>query len=123
MGATFISGAVLGFCALLMFGIGISQIKSKKPVGFYSGVNPPDEKEISDVNTWNKKHGAMWILYGMCIVLAWVCGLIIGNSLLLLIPYLICLLLPIPFMALYHHKLVKKYYIKWNAVYRGEKRK
>ena len=100
----------LGFCALLMFGIGIFQMKSKKPVGFYSGVKAPDEEEISDVKAWNKKHGAMWILYGICILLAGVCGLITGSSLLLLIPYLICLLLPIPFMALYHRKLVEKYY-------------
>ena len=123
MGASALSGVIFGFCALLMFGIGISQIKSRKPVGFYSGENPPDEKELSDVNAWNKKHGVMWILYGLCIVFAWVCGLIIGNSLLLLIPYLICLLLPIPFMVRYHHKLIKKYYIKQNAVYRGEKKK
>ena len=112
MGTTVLSGIIFGFCALLMFGIGIFQIKSKKPVEFYSGVEAPDEKELSDVNAWNKKHGIMWILYGICIVLAWVCGLIIGNSIRLLIPYLICLLLPIPFMILYHHKLIKKYYIK-----------
>ncbi|MBP9989592.1 MAG: hypothetical protein KBT46_08875 [Ruminococcus sp.] len=112
MGATVFSGIILGLCALLMFGIGIFQVKSKKPVGFYSGVKAPDKKELSDVNAWNKKHGAMWIIYGLCIVLAWVCELFIGDGLLLLIPYLICLLLPIPFMALYHHKLIKKYYIK-----------
>lgn len=112
MGATAFSGIIFGFCALLMFGIGIFQVKSKKPVGFYSGVKAPDAEELSDVKAWNKKHGAMWILYGVCIVFAWVCGLVIGNSLLLLIPFLICLLLPLPFMALYHRKLEKKYYIK-----------
>ena len=110
MGSTVASGVIFGFCALLMFGIGIFQMKSKKPVGFYSGVKAPDEEEISDVKAWNKKHGTMWILYGICILLACVCGLITGNSLLLLIPYLIGLLLPIPFMALYHRKLEKKYY-------------
>lgn len=106
------SGIILGLCALLMFGIGIFQIKSRKPVGFYSGETAPDEKELSDVNAWNKKHGIMWILYGVCIILAWVCGLVIGDGPLLLIPFLIGLLLPIPFMVLYHHKLIKKYYIK-----------
>lgn len=111
MGTTIISGVTLGLCALLMFGIGIFQIKSKKPVGFYSGEKAPDEKELSDVKAWNKKHGMMWILYGVCIVLTWVCGLVIGDSSLLIIPFLIGLLLPIPFMVLYHHKLIKKYYI------------
>lgn len=112
MEATTFSGIIFGLCALLMFGIGISQIKSRKPAGFYSGVKAPDEKEISDVNAWNKKHGAMWILYGICIVFAWVCELVTGGGILMLVPFFICLLLPIPFMALYHNKLVKKYYIK-----------
>ena len=112
MGATVFSGIIFGFCALLMFGIGIFQIKSKKPVGFYSGVEAPDEKELSDVNAWNKKHGIMWILYGVCIILAWVCGLIADNTLLRLFSFFVCFLLPLPFMVFYHHKLIKKYYIK-----------
>ena len=112
MRSTIVSGVILSLCAVLMFGIGVFQIKSKKPVGFYSGLKAPDEKELSDVNTWNKKHGAMWILYSICIVLAWVCELVICDNLLQLISFLICLFLPIPFMILYHHKLIKKYYIK-----------
>lgn len=111
MGSTVASGVIFGFCALLMFGIGIFQIKSKKPVGFYSGI-APDEKEVSDVKAWNKRHGIMWILYGVCIVLAWVCGLITDSGLVRLVFFLVCLLLPLPFMALYHHKLEKRYYIK-----------
>lgn len=107
-----LTGVILGLCALLMFGIGFCQIKSKKPVGFYSGEKAPTENELSDVNAWNKKHGIMWILYGICIILAWVCGLFIGDTLLLLISFFIFSLLPVPFMILYHHKLVKKYYIK-----------
>ena len=33
-GAVF-SGIIFGICSLVMFGIGISQLKSKEPVGFY----------------------------------------------------------------------------------------
>lgn len=112
MESTVISGVILGLCAMIMFGIGVFQIKSTKPVGFYSGEKAPSENEISNISAWNKKHGAMWMIYGVCIILAWVCGLIIGDSLMMLIPFLICLLLPIPFMVWYHHKLIKKYYIK-----------
>lgn len=32
------------------------QLKSKKPVGFYSGEKTPSEDEISDMYMWNKKH-------------------------------------------------------------------
>ena len=112
MGETVISGVIFGFCALLMFVIGIRQMKSKKPVGFYTGEKAPDETELSDAAAWNKKHGIMWILYGLCIVLAWVCGLFMDDGLLLLIPFSVGLLLPIPLMVFYHHRLVKKYYIK-----------
>ncbi len=112
MGEAILSGVILGYCALMMIGIGVSQIKSEKPVGFYTGKKAPDEKELSDVKAWNKKHGMIWILYGMCIILAWVCGLFMGDSLLMRVFFLTCLLLPIPLMILYHHKLVRKYYIK-----------
>ena len=112
MGNALISGIIFGICAFIMIGIGVSQIKSRKPVGFYSGVEAPDETELSDVKAWNIKHGVMWILYGLCIVLAWVCGLFTDNGLLALIPFTAGLLLPIPFMMYYHHKLTKKYFIK-----------
>ena len=107
-----ISGVILGFCAVLMFAIGICQMKSKKPVGFYTGEKAPDEKELSDVSAWNRKHGAMWLLYGLCIVLAWVIGLFMGDSLTRLVSLLGFLLLPLPFMVLYHHRLMRKYSVK-----------
>lgn len=112
MGQAAISGVILGFCALLMFANGIYQMKSKKPVGFYTGEKAPDEKELSDVNAWNRKHGAMWILYGLCIVLAWACGLFLDDGVILLVPFLAFLLLPIPFMILYHHQLEKEYRVR-----------
>ena len=103
------SGVILGVCALIMFEIGTVQFRSQKPVSFYTGENAPDEKDITDVKAWNKKHGIMWIMYGVCIVSAWICGFIMGDSLLSLIPFFICLGLPIPLMVLYHHHLVKRY--------------
>ena len=60
--------------ALIKVSIGLSQYKSKKPVGFYSGRKPPEEKDLKDMASWNRKHGAMLILYG---VLMAVCGLLI----------------------------------------------
>ncbi len=112
MANAIVSGVILGFCALIVSGIGISQVKSKTPVGFYTGVKPPEEKELSDVGAWNRKHGTMWILYGVCIVLSWVCGLFLGDSLLVLIPFTLGLLLPLPFMILYHRRLIKRYMIR-----------
>ena len=112
MGEVVISGITFGICALIMFGIGITQLKSKEPVGFYSGEEPPSKEQITDVKAWNKKHGIMWIIYGSCIVVSWLCGLVIGDSVYIVIPYTIGLLVPIVFMIIYHHKLIKMYFIK-----------
>lgn len=112
MGAAIISGVIFGICALIMVGIGIYQIKSKKPVAFYTGEKAPDEKQLTDWKAWNREHGIMWILYGVCIMLAWVCGLVMGDNLLAMIPYLIGLLLPIPVMIWNHHRLERKYVIR-----------
>ena len=53
---------VMGICAMFMFGIGLVQIKSQKPVAFYSGEKPPMEENVRDIEKWNRKHGIMWIL-------------------------------------------------------------
>ena len=103
---------VMGICAMFMFGIGLVQIKSKKPVAFYSGEKTPLEEKVKDIENWNKKHGIMWILYGIAIVIGIVGGLILGDSPLLVVIYCGSLLLPIVIMVLYHKKLVKDYIIK-----------
>ena len=103
---------VMGICAMFMFGIGLVQIKSKKPVAFYSGEKPPLEEKVKDIENWNKKHGIMWILYGIAIVIGIVGGLIVGDSPLLVVIYCGSLLLPIVIMVLYHKKLVKDYIIE-----------
>ena len=109
MFGTIFSGVVFGGCGLLMIIIGLVQFNSKKPVGFYSGVKPPQAEELTDVNAWNKKHGMMWIIYGIIIIACWVCGLFMGDSLLVLIPYCVGLILPIFFMMAYHNKLIGEY--------------
>lgn len=109
MAGAIISGIALGYCALIMIGIGVAQLRSRKPVGFYTGEKAPEEKDLSDVSAWNKKHGMMWIVYGGIIVLVYVAGLLIGESPLLWIPIVVGLLGPIPVMILYHHHLSKEY--------------
>lgn len=112
MGVILLTGVIFGLCALLMIGIGIFQLKSKTPVGFYSGEKPPREDEISDLEAWNKKHGTMWVLYGIVIIASWICGCCMGDSILVLIPYTAGMILPILVMICYHHRLIKQYKIK-----------
>ena len=103
---------VMGICAMFMFGIGWVQIKSRKPVAFYSGEKPPLAEKVKDIENWNKKHGIMWILYGIAIVLGILGGLIVGDSSLLVVIYCGSLLIPIVIMVLYHKKLIKDYIIE-----------
>ncbi len=48
--------------------LGISQCRSKEPVGFWAGRKPPSKESVADIAAYNKKHGIMFILYGAGIV-------------------------------------------------------
>ena len=111
MAGTIISGVIYFLVALVMFGIGISQLKSKDPVGFYSGEKPPEKEQLSDVTAWNKKHGTMWVAYGCCILCSWISSAFIRDSLYSVIPLALGVLAPIVLMVICHHILVKKYFI------------
>ena len=113
MAGTIISGVIFCVVALIMFGIGISQLRSKDPVGFYTGVKPPQKEQLSDVHAWNKMHGIMWIIYGFCIICSWICSAFIGGySIYSVIPLCIGVILPILVMVILHHRLVKMYTIQ-----------
>ena len=57
MAETIITIVILLICSLPLVIIGISQYKSKKPVGFWSGQKPPEADRIRDIAAYNKKHG------------------------------------------------------------------
>lgn len=96
--------------ALIMVGIGVLQRKSKTPVGFYTGETPPAAQEVSDVSLWNKKHGAMWILYGIVIAASGAVGTLGGISFVWGMVWLIGgVAVPIVLMIWYHHRLVRMY--------------
>lgn len=78
--------------AAIMIGIGISQFKSKIPVGFYTNVEPPKEHDLTDMNAWNKKHGMMWITYGLIFAfIPFICSFIGIDSILSIILFLLIL--------------------------------
>ncbi|MDE7199535.1 MAG: hypothetical protein K2O15_11735 [Lachnospiraceae bacterium] len=99
--------------ALVMIGIGVSQLRSGTPVGFYSGEKVFEAKELSDVSMWNKKHGEMWIIYGIIIVLSGFTGtFLIGRETvwqLILIPMAGGVIAPLVWMIWYHERLIRKY--------------
>lgn len=110
MNAENIFGFVIyALVALFMMGIGIVQIKSRKPVAFYSGEKPPKAEELTDVSAWNRKHGMMWLVYGIIILLSFLIGARIGDSVWAAVPMIGGVLVPVIFMIRYHNQLRKKY--------------
>lgn len=102
----------LGICvssAFLIVGIGIAQIYRKKPVGFWSFQPPPSPRQVADVRAYNRKHGKMWIWFGLGMPAAYGLGaiapygfaawLIIGSQ----------LIGGLAAMIAYHNHLTKKY--------------
>ena len=105
-----ISLVIFLLVAIVMIIIGISQIRSKKPVGFYTGEKPPREDELSDVVAWNKKHGYMWVVYGFIITGFFVMTSFIKAETVAMVLLFSGIIGSVPIMMLYHSHLKKKYY-------------
>lgn len=112
MSENIITAVIICLVALIMIVIGISQLKSKEPVGFYTGEKSPKAKELTDVVGWNRRHGMMWILYGVAMIFGFVVAGLAGSEVLALIILLTIVLGGILVMMAYHHYLKKKYYKK-----------
>lgn len=95
--------------SLIMTGLGISQLKSREPVGFYSGEKRLRADEVADVSAWNRKHGLMWCIYGLVIFLSGIAGIIIGDSIYCVFPMFGGVTIPLGMMIWYHHRLLKMY--------------
>lgn len=100
---------IFALVAVFMIGIGIVQLRSKKPVAFYSGEKPPKAEDLTDVAAWNKKHGLMWIVYGIIILFSYFAGVVIGDSVWVVVPMVGGMMVPLPFMIWYHNRMRKKY--------------
>lgn len=105
------SGVMTALCALMMICIGVSQWRSKEPVGFYTFEKPLAKEDISDVKMWNRKHGRMFILYGAVLLPLWGAAQLTGDPAGMIL-WIAGVLLPVPVMILYHRSLVKKYVIR-----------
>lgn len=70
---------ILVICSIPMIVIGAVQYRSREPVGFWSGKKPPKKEEVSDIKAYNRKHGLMWILYGVGFMLCVLFGFPLGG--------------------------------------------
>ena len=111
-GASIIGLVIYALVAAVMMGIGIAQLRSKMPVAFYSGEESPSEENLTDVKAWNRKHGWMWFSYGIILLISYFLGMFMGDSVWSVLPMVGGAIVPIIFMIIYHHRLIKKYYKK-----------
>lgn len=101
---------IMSMVALIMILIGVCQITKKDaPVGFYNLIEPPKKEEISDVLEWNKQHGRIWLIYGICIELGCWLGYIVPIEALEIFFAMGGVVIPLPFMIIRHHSLTKIY--------------
>lgn len=93
--------------------LGIVQYRSKKPVGFWSGKEPPKAEQITDVIAYNHEHGIMWICYGIGMALCFAPMLIFGEDQAYLsvgLEIAECTL-GLLLMIVFHNRIEKKYFI------------
>ncbi len=105
-----ISFAIFLLVSIVMISIGVSQIKSKNPVGFYTGEKPPREDELLDITAWNKRHGYIWVTYGLTIMCSFLLASLIKSETIAMVVLLCGIVGALPIMMLYHSYLKKKYY-------------
>lgn len=113
MAEFYFSLAIFIFVSFVMVTIGISQVNSKNPVGFYTYEKAPKAEQILDVKQWNKKHGFMWILYGVAILGSYLITALVekfvGNETISGIVMLVVIVGALPIMIFYHSHLKKLY--------------
>lgn len=102
---------IVAISAMPMLIIGIVQYRSRKPVGFWSGKEPPREEQITDVKAYNQKHGIMWIVYGAGFFLCFAMTIPFGEELALVAVGLgtVECIGGIFVMIAYHNKLNRRY--------------
>lgn len=105
-----ISLIIICIVALIMIAIGISQIKSQDPVGFYTGQQPPKREQLTNVRQWNKKHGMMWIIWGIAIICTYFIGIFAQDSLYCAIAMAVVIFCGLILMIWYHSRLKKRFY-------------
>ncbi len=91
--------------------LGIFQYRSKEPVGFWSGKEPPKREEVTDVKAYNQKHGIMWMVYGLGFFPCFVPIVIWGEkfALVTVALFVIECIGGIFVMIAYHNKLDDRY--------------
>jgi hypothetical protein len=97
-------------CALIFVGMGILSIDKDTPMHFWSGTTVKAE-EISNVKSYNKENGIMWIIYGSTYILSAILTIFFGSKIGVLIVTLSCTVGLIALILVYT-SIYKKYKVR-----------
>lgn len=112
IGGIIIISLVVVFCDIVFIAIGMNYLKSKAPLGFFTGEKPPKPEEISDIKAWNKKHGiAMFICAGL-ITIGCFAPVSIPDETVAMFVFIGAFAVALAGIVIYHNYLTKKYKIK-----------
>ena len=106
-GLSMIAFIIWSIVALVIIGIGIYSFVSKKPVGFFSGIEPP---KVKDTKKYNRAVALLWFIYGTAFELLALPFLFAGGSALIAITVIggtIALSIALPIV--YSLVILKKY--------------
>ncbi|MCI9527200.1 MAG: hypothetical protein HFH37_09835 [Lachnospiraceae bacterium] len=111
MAERIITIVIIAISAAPMIILGIVQYNSKEPVGFWSGKEPPKSQQVTDVKAYNRRHGVMWIVYGLGFFPGFAPVIIWGEefALIAVALFLIECIGGIFVMIAYHNKLNRRY--------------
>ena len=93
-------------CAALFVGIGIWCRKSKKPVGFFAGVEPP---KVKDTAAYNKAVSRLWLIAAAVFELVGLPLLWLIQNSLAFLPVLLLVPLGVIALAVCYFRIEQKY--------------
>ena len=93
-------------CALVFLAISIYAFLSKKPINFWAG-EKISVSQVTDVKMYNRANGIMWLVYGICWLIAAVIGLFSIKVSVLIVT---ALSIGIVILVLIYLKIRKQYF-------------
>ncbi len=95
------------FCSIIFILIGVISIKKKTPVHFWSNQSiSPDE--ISDITSYNKEVGNMWLSFGFSLAFCSILHLFL-SSIVGPILFVLTVVIGIVLMSIKYEKIHNKY--------------
>ena len=97
------------FIGVYMIGVGVYQMRKHDPVHFDSKEKPLRHNEVTDMKSYNNKHGLMWIIFGIIFILFEILGRLMGYSSYFFGIVMLTAITGTIIAIKYHHKLKNEY--------------